>query len=180
MKKYSLYPLVKNRHNGKPYKDHLCAFRCLALHRGHEIRCIEGPAKRLYREWSTEPIKDFEGLSFEDFPEFETRFDVNLEVYNLTEDGFAWSVYKSRGQHPTTMYVNLHENHLSYIRDFAMSAQKCQCRTCKRHFDHAGNLHRHQKSCANKIKFVYPGGFHRDRDSIFDQLDQYDIQVPED
>ena len=97
MKKDSLYPLVKNRHNGKPYKDNLCAFRCLALHRGHKIKNIEGPAKRLYKEWTEEPVEDFEGLSIEEFPEFQTRFDVNLEVYDLTEDGFAWSVFKSRG-----------------------------------------------------------------------------------
>ena len=180
MKKDSLYALVKNQQNGKPYKDHLCAFRCLALHRGHEIRCIEGPAKQLYQEWSEEPMKDFEGLSFEDFPEFETRFDVNLEAYNLTEDGFAWSVYKSRGQHKTTMYVNLYDNHLSYIRNFAVYAQKYQCKTCERHFKLAGHLHRHQKSCANKTKFVYPGGFHQDRENIFERLDQYDIRVPVD
>ena len=180
MKKDSLYALVKNQQNGKPYKDHLCAFRCLALHRGHEIRCIEGPAKQLYQEWSEEPMKDFKGLSFEDFPEFETRFDVNLEAYNLTEDGFAWSVYKSRGQHKTTMYVNLYDNHLSYIRNFAVYAQKYQCKTCERHFKLAGHLHRHQKSCANKTKFVYPGGFHQDRENIFERLDQYDIHVPVD
>ena len=179
MRKDSLYPLVKNRHNGKSYKDNLCVFRCLALHRGHEIRCIEGPAKILYREWTEEPVEDFQGLCMEEFPEFENRFDVNLEVYNLTEDGFAWSVYKSRGQHHTTMYVNVHENHFSFIRDFAMYAQKYQCKTCQRHFKQAGDLHRHQKSCTNKTKFVYPGCFHRARENIFERLDQYDIHVTE-
>ena len=49
LKKDSLYPLVKNRQNGKLYKDNLCAFRCLALHRGYEIRCIDGPAKQFFR-----------------------------------------------------------------------------------------------------------------------------------
>ena len=77
------------------------------------------------------------------------------------------------------MYVNVHDNHMSYIRDFAMYSQKYQCQTCQRHFDHAGNLHRHQKSCTNKTKFVYPGGFHRARESIFDRLEQYNIHVSE-
>ena len=39
--------------------------------------------------------KNIEGLSFEDFPAFESRFAVKLEAYNLTEDEFAQSVYKS-------------------------------------------------------------------------------------
>ena len=180
LKKDSLYPLVKNRHNGKPYKDNLCAFRCLALHQGHEIRCIDGPAKQLFRQWTDETEKDFLGIAMEQFPEFETKFCTNLEVYSLREDGFAQSVYKSRGQHPTTMYVNLYENHLSYIRNFAMYAQKYQCKTCECHFKNAWLLHRRQKSCANKTKFVYPGGFHRAREDIFQELDQYEIHVPED
>ena len=179
LKKDSLYPLIKNRHSGKLYKDNLCAFRCLALHLGHEIRCIDGPAILLFRQWSDLSKEDFEGLSFEDFPEFETKFSVNLEVYSLQEDGFALSVYKSRGQQPSTMYVNLYENHLSYIRDFSMYAQKYQCKTCQRHFLHAGHLHRHQNSCINKTKFVYPGGFHQATENIFHRLDTFEIHVPE-
>ena len=61
-----------------------------------------------------------------------------------------------------------------------MYAQKYQCKTCDRHFDHAGNLHRHQKVCSNQTKYVYPGGFYQVRDNIFDQLDQYEIHVSND
>jgi len=39
----SLYPLVKNRHTGKTYKDNLSAFRCLALHCGHDIKSLGVP-----------------------------------------------------------------------------------------------------------------------------------------
>ena len=58
-------------------------------------------------------------------------------------------------------------------------AQKYQCRVCDRHFKQAGDLHRHQNICTNKTKFVYPGGFHQARESIFERLEQYDIHVPE-
>ncbi|MCG8047556.1 MAG: hypothetical protein N0E48_18330, partial [Candidatus Thiodiazotropha endolucinida] len=180
VEKKSLHALVKNTENSKPYEDNLCAFRCLALHRGYDIKSLEGPAKGYFRQWSGEPIDDFPGLSFEDFPQFETKFDVNLEVYSLQEDGFARSIYKSRGQHESTMYVNLYENHLSYIRKFSQFAQKFQCKMCERHFKQAGDFHRHQKSCSNKTKFVYPGRFHQTRVSIFEKLDQYEIHVPED
>ena len=79
------------------------------------------------------------------------------------------------------MYAKLFENHLSYIRYFSQFAQKYQCKTCERHFKQAGDLHRHQKSCSNKTKFMYPGGgFHQDRESIFEKLDQYEIHVLED
>ncbi|WAR06800.1 hypothetical protein MAR_016758 [Mya arenaria] len=114
-----------------------------------------------------------------EFPEFEKRFDVNLEVYSLSEDGFARSVYKSRGQHATTMYVNVYEIIFRTFRDFNMYAQKYQCKTCVRHFKRPFNLRRHEKICTNRTKFVYPGGFYRARESIFEQLDQYEICVPD-
>ena len=180
MNKRSLHPLLINQQNRKPYDDNLCAFRCLALHRGHDIKSLEGPAKQFLRQWVEEGIDDFQGVSYDEFPRFEETFDVNVELYSLHEDGFACSIYKSRGQHPTTMYLNLYEHHLSYIRNFSQYAQKYQCNTCERHFQQACHLNSHQKSCSSKTKFVYPGGFHRTRDNIFETLDQYEIHVPED
>ena len=143
----------------------------------HQIH--RGPAQDFYKQWSDQPTREFEGLNFEDFPTFERLFLVNLDVYNLREDGFAHSVYKSRGQQGSTMYVNLYQNHLSYIRDFAVYAKKYQCKTCERHFDRSFNLHRHQQSCDKKTHFVYPGGFYQSTESIFEKLEQYDIHVPE-
>ncbi|MCG7865753.1 MAG: C2H2-type zinc finger protein, partial [Candidatus Thiodiazotropha taylori] len=180
LKKDSLYPLVKNQQTGKLYKDNLCAFRCLALHRGHDIKSIEGPAQAFYQQWTVdeEEDDDFDGLAYDKFPEFEKHFGVNLEVYSLEESGFARSLYKSRGQQESTMYANLFDNHMSYIRDFAMFAQKYQCQTCDRHFKQPSDLHRHQRTCSNKTKYVFPGGFHSMKESIFEQLDQYGIDVP--
>ena len=102
-----------------------------------------------------------------------------MEVYSLTEDGFAHSFYKSRGQNKTTMYLNLYQNHVSYIRNFAGYAQKYQCKTSDRHFNHAGNLNKHQRNCANQTKYVYPGGFYQPTESVFERLDQYNIHVPD-
>ncbi len=96
MNKDSLYPLVKSQQTAKPYDDDLCAFRCLALHRGHEIRCIEGPALEYFRQWC-EFRGSSDGISYDEFPDFEDLFEINLEAYNLDEEGFAWSVYKSIG-----------------------------------------------------------------------------------
>ena len=77
-----------------------------------------------FKQWTNHRLGDFEVLSFEDFSNFESFFKVNMEVYSLEEDGLASSIYKSRGLQETTMYVNMYENHLSYIRDFSVYAQK--------------------------------------------------------
>ena len=70
---------------------------------GHDIRFLERLANDLFNLWSECPVKSFNGLTFEQFPEFEKRFQVNTEVYSLTEDGFANSIYKSRDQSKTAM-----------------------------------------------------------------------------
>ena len=45
IKNDGLYPLVINQQNGKAYLDRCCAFRCLALHRDHDIKSVNGPAR---------------------------------------------------------------------------------------------------------------------------------------
>ena len=183
MTKDSLYALVKNRHTGRYYNDFFCSFRCVALHRGHDIKRLEVVTREYYQEWCKHmpsATNNFQGVDFDQLPDFEKVFDLNIEVYDLKEDGFAQSIYRSRGLHGTTMYVNLFENHMSYINNFAQYAQKFQCKTCERHFKLAGDLYRHQRNCANQTKFVYPGGFHRANESIFTKLEQFDINVPED
>jgi hypothetical protein len=188
LRKDSLYPLVKNRNTGKAYKDDLCTFRCLALHRGYDIKSIDGAARAYYQQWvefkrlekEEEDEEEVHVVSLEEFPEFEAQFLVNLEVYSLEEDGGARSIYKSRGRYDTSLYVNLYENHLSYIRDFVVYAKKFQCKTCDRHFKRSNGLHRHQQVCTNQTKLVYPGGFYKPFESIFEQLDAFGIHVPED
>lgn len=177
LKNDSIYPLIRNRQPGAAYDDNLCAFRCPALHQGHDIKSLETPARTLYREWTNRRSGAYDGIDFQDFPDFEALFKVNLEVYSLEEDGFAWSVYKSRGLQETTMHVNIYENHLSYIRKFAMYAQKYVCQTCDRHFKQLSDLHTHQRTCANKTIYVYTGGFYRPKESIFDRLDEFGINV---
>ena len=65
LRKESIYPLVKNRNIGNDYNDNLCAFRCLALHRGYDIKFLEGPTYDLYNLWSSSSAKLFKGFSFE-------------------------------------------------------------------------------------------------------------------
>jgi len=177
----ALHSLDVDRHTGKPYHDHLCAFRCLALHKGHDVKSLEHATREFFGRWQTHRggSKPFKGLTFVEFPDYEDVFRVNVEVYKLDESAQAWSVYQSRGRYEESMYLNLHEHHLSYVKDFAVYAKKFRCRTCDRHFDRVFNLKRHQRICTNKTKYVYPGGFFKPPQTIFHKLADYGIVVPE-
>ncbi|KAJ8298574.1 hypothetical protein KUTeg_022634 [Tegillarca granosa] len=180
IEKRSMYSLAIDQQNGKKYEDSLCLFRCLAVHNGYDLLSLETPTKDYYKKWVklTKPSKQFSGVAIEQFPDFETCYKVNLEVYSLGEDGTCQSIYKSRGRHDSTLYVNLYENHASYIKNFSCYAKKFQCKTCERHFPTSFNLHRHQANCDNKTKYVYPGGFFKSNQTVFKKLEHYDVIVP--
>ena len=47
--------LEKNPNSRKPYRDNLCFFRCLALHKGHHRNALETTAISLFGQYTKEP-----------------------------------------------------------------------------------------------------------------------------
>ena len=105
--------LTKDEH-GVTYNDNLCLFRCLALHRGCDVRRIETTVVTLYAKYTDIPVHDFAGVTIEDVHKVETKFKTNVVIYQLVKnpDGktVAELVRRSPAQYPETMYVNLYEN----------------------------------------------------------------------
>lgn len=149
-----------NDRTGYAYEDHFCAFRCLALHHGYDVKNFEGKTKQLFDKWTTfKGVKDSQGVEYRELPEFESCFEINVEVYALNLEGHVGSVYKSRGRYEDTVYLHLYQGHFSYIKDFAVFAKKFQCKFCDKLWDHHGHFLRHEQKCQNKTRYVYPGGF---------------------
>ena len=72
------------------YNDNLCLFRCLALHRGCDIRRLEPAVKTLYEAYNQDgvPMEEFAGVTMDDLYRVETTFQTNVCVYSLvTPDG---------------------------------------------------------------------------------------------
>ena len=179
----SINCLTKNAKTGATYTDNLCLFRCLALHKGHDVRSVDIPARQLYQEWAnfkglgTTPL-DFQGLDMNrDMHNFEDFYKINVEIYSLDLSGAAQIQYRSHNLHSETMYLNLHETHLSYIRNFHLYAKKYQCKFCKQLWNDYKEHKRHELRCQNKTKYVYPGGFYKPSHDVFHDLQDLDIEV---
>ena len=82
---------------GKFYKDHLCAFRCLGVHQGHQRDRLETHVKILFNKWaqymqhkcpenniSLDP-KTFKGVELSQLLYFEKCFQINVNVFRLQE-----------------------------------------------------------------------------------------------
>ena len=175
---------------GKFYKDHLCAFRCLATHRGHQRDRLETHTKELFNKWVeyiqhkcpdntiSSNARDFKGVELSQLAYFEKCFKINVNVFRLQEDQSALPVYKSLCHFKDTMHMNLFDKHLSYISNLNAYTQKYQCPACQMHFKYVQNMRRHRQKCQGRTKHQFPGGFYSSPKTIFDKLEEHGIIVP--
>ena len=79
-------------------------------------------------------MEEFDGVALDDLYRVETTFQTNVCVYKLVkpdgEDGkkTAELVRRSLCKYPTTLYLNLHETHFSFIQDVRMYCHLYRCR----------------------------------------------------
>ena len=83
-------------------------------------------------------------------------------------------VYNSVSTYSDKMYLNLHENHLSYITNFKNFAKKFQC---EKLFKREWSLKRHHSSCFHRTNYSFPGGFHKTPATIFEKIRSLNINV---
>ena len=175
--------LEKDHHCNATYNDNLCLFRCLAIHQGCDVRCIEATVATLYAKYTDNtPVHDFVGVTLEDLSKIEATFDVNVVVYKLDEitDGktTAELVRRSPCQYIETMYLNLYEAHFSYIKDIRMYSHSYKCSKCEQAlWESSWELHRHERTCEAGVNQIYKGGVYRPPSSVFERLDDEGIIV---
>ena len=178
----SIFSLEKNNHSGHSFSDNLCFFRCMALHHGHSIKALEHPTLQLFSEYCTDDptltVGTFPGVTLHELRGLEDHFKVNIQVYSMDEQSQATLIRRSVTQFPTTLYLNLHGNHFSYIKDFKLYSKAHKCRSCNSVFETAWSCSRHEKSCQGKTKFLFPGGVFKPPASVFQKMAQHAIPVP--
>ena len=123
--------------------------------------------------------KNFWGVQLTDIPDFAKCFDVNVNIYQLRNDDVDLHIFKSICRFKDTLHLKLFENHLSYINNLPGYNRQYECATCDRHFPRLSNMKRHQKIYKGQTKYRFPGGFYSTPKTIFDQLEQHGIAVPE-
>ena len=172
---------------GKRYGDNLCLFRCLALQRGCDLRRLKPAVKTLYEAYAQDgvPVEEFAGVSVKDLHRVETTFQTNVCVYSLVkpneedERPIAELIRRSICKYPTTLYLNLHETHFSFISDVRMYCHSYRCRTCNSLWKRAWNLRVHESTCTGAVRRVFPGGVYHSTPSIFERLNDENIRVNE-
>ena len=193
---HGIAPLDRNRNTGKLYQDNLCFFRCLALHNGCHTKNLERDTKHYYQQYQEAGLakKKFHGVKLSELDELEKLYEVNIQVYNLaptqthgeeeeeTEDKpdiAATLLHRSHRHYESTLYLNLYEKHFSYIKDLARYSKSFQCSRCGKYWKGTNKLRRHEATCDGKVQLKYPGGAYHVPKTIFEELEDEGILVPE-
>ena len=190
-------PLDRDIRKGKPYEDNLCFFRCLAVHNGCHTKNLERDTKFYYEKYREAEIcgKKFHGVKLSELDELEKLYEINIQVYSLaptqshgeddednedeTPDISATLIRRSHRKYPSTLYLNLYEKHFSYIKDLYRYSKSFCCSRCGKYWKNGFRLNRHEKTCDGKVQLKYPGGAYHVPKTIFEQLEDEGIIVPE-
>ena len=175
-----LYTLIKSNNSGKPYKDNLCFFRCLALHNGASLRAVEKPTKELLTRYCNHigiDKKNFSGITLSDLEVASTLFDTGINVYEQCEKRLSKLLFRSLKQE-TIMYLNLYDDHFSYIKSLDLYSSSFCCPKCRKIFPKHWSLKRHFATCDAATTQVYQSGVYRVSDTIFDSLERHNISIP--
>ncbi len=186
-----LYPLVSklsdNRHY---YRDRKCAFRCVAIHRHSALynkktqKLFERKVDKYFHEWlQYKGIReiDFVGVHMGDMLDFETCFEINIDIYERMEEKITQLKYKSCGKYKSQMDLNIWEYHLSYIHNLELFSSSFQCQNCFKMFHTSHALKVHSKSQCNLItEYIFKGGYYENVQTVFEALEFVGIYVQED
>ena len=178
----SLLTLLAQRDRDKrPYDDNLCFFRCLAWHQLKSCVGLDILTHQKYADWldykGQEAQPKFPGVQLHDFPDLENCFQTNLNLFQLTENLAVTVHYKSISSFQQAVYLDMQDGHLSYVQNLESYAKRYQCPTCSRIFKNFTHLKRHLHRCSKVTKLKFPGGFYQSKQTIFDELEKFNIHV---
>ena len=162
-------PLDRDIRRGKPYEDHLCFFSCLTLHNGCHTRNLERDTQYYYQQYRGAGLgkKKFHGVKLSELDDLEKLYEVNIQVYSLaptqshsededneenTPEIAATLLRRSHRHYSSTLYLNLYENHFSYIKDLARYSKSFCCSRCGKNWKRTSNLRQHEATCDGKVK----------------------------
>ena len=133
-------------------------------------------------EYTDTPVRDFVGVTIKDLHKIEAKFEVNVVVYQLVKIAngktTAELVRRSTDEYLDTMFVNIFETHLSYIKDINMYSRSWRCRNCEQAlWKSSWELYRHERTCEAGVNRIYKGGVYRPPSSVFERLDDEGIVV---
>ena len=161
-------------------RDNLCFFRAYEAHLSGTTspkgRTEQG--RRHFEEIVGGDPKTYKGVNLLDLPSIEEKIERNINVYRLVEEGKAELVQRSHRNYEKSLNLDLYDNHFTYIKDLNLYSHAYACRKCHKNWKTSWEMHRHESTCSESIKRVFPGGSFQSKQTVFELLEDENIKVP--
>ena len=79
-------------------------------------------------------------------------------------------IRRSDTRYADSMYLNVYEEHFSYIHKLELYSKSFKCSTCGKLWKRTSDVNRHQATCIVETRYKYPGGVYQTSASIFAEL----------
>ena len=123
---------------------------------------------------------NFGGLDWELLPLFEECFKLDVVIMEYAIDTTVSTKYiAAKPKYEKTLYLNVHNAHLSLIRNIHRYTHRYQCHHCKRLFPQLYLVKRHQTSCKKMSRLKFPSGTFVYFKTVFEELSHVGIVVPD-
>ena len=151
LKNHSVNCLLSNK-DKKPYKDHLCLFRALAIYmNGHDD--LDSHTSRYFTEVVSKSGYDpenFHGVSVEDLPVVEEIVQRNIFIYDfdIQEREYVGELARrSIGRFDKTFKLLRFNNHIIHTNDIDSFFKCFRCPSCDTFFKRSEFLNKHLLRC---------------------------------
>ena len=154
------------------YKDNLCLWRCIAVHRGARVDRSTKEARSLAQSfYKLKPMPtDHPKTSLDELDKVETHLNqgtavsawLGIRVYEPErgEEGeVVWHLRRNANPKLTNILtISIYEGHAFLIKDITKLAKTYECTHCRARFTKVCNLQRHFQTCsAGKTVIYCPG-----------------------
>ena len=186
-------PLLKNQNvncltfekaTRKRYNDNLCLFRAVALHLVGNERLEE--TSKIFKIFLNncgegDPSK-FQGVHMTDIPKVEAMLQLNIFLYDIDFVGgeLIGELARSFRKFDKNVQLLRYNNQICYVIDINSFFKSFCCSTCDTIFSKTGNLERHLITCSERVKNIYPKNVYQLRETLFENLDSFNIPYRED
>ena len=175
-----LLSLTKDK-RGKTFTDKKCFFRCLALYFETPLNGIERKTNKLLKTYCEKAsITNFDGIYLEQLEEISRIFGVPINVYQQDENRNTNLLYRTTLESEKTLNLNLFIDHFSFIKDLSVYSRSFRCQKCDKIWTNSGHFHRHVRTCEAGIKEYYGNGTFSVKPTIYDELSDVGIDIPQD
>ena len=171
--------------NKKPFQDNLCMFRALSyeIHGSNELQQNTLKLMHNFLLATRRDDETFPGIHEDDILVLEALVDRNIKVYSIVfdeqSDMFAELNRRSSMKRSKTSSLLKHENHICWTADINKFLKKFRCYVCDLFFDRSNHLEVHMRNCSERTKHHYPSGAYQPSETIFERLEDVNINVPQ-